>query len=161
MSTKKIEDRLKEKKIEDIINDKVVQASPSVSIREALELMQSRRSGYVVLTDQKKVVGIITEVDVAQKILGENVDTQRPVREFMTPDPAVLTRQDPVGSAIDLMAKMSIYHLPLVNESKELAGMLSVRTLIRFLAEYYPTEVYNLPPDPNQISVTPEGGLRF
>jgi len=158
MTSKKIEDLLKEKKIEQIVNEKVVQGPPTISIQEAVELMQSKKCGYVVLTDQKKVVGIITETDIAEKVLGEHLDVKTSVSKFMTHDPLVLTPQDPVGAAIDLMAKNTIYHLPLVDKDKKLAGMLSVRTLIRFLAEYYPTEVYNLPPDPGQVSTTPEGG---
>jgi CBS domain-containing protein len=55
------------------------------------------------------------------------------------------------------MAERGFYHIPLVL-NKQLTGILSVRTLIRFLAEFYPAEVYNLPPNPHQIMATPEGG---
>jgi len=158
MATKKIEELLKEKTIEQIVNEKVVEASSSVSVEEAIQAMKEKRSGYVVLTENEKVVGIFTEVDLVQKLLARGLDPKKPVRDFMTPDPEVLTPKSSCGEAIDLMAEHSIYHLPLVDESKKLVGMLSVRTLIRFLSEYYPTEIFNLPPDPNQVSLTPEGG---
>jgi len=44
-----------------------------------------------------------------------------------------------------------VYHVPLLDEQGNLANVLSVRTLIRFLAEFYPQEIYNLPPDSDQI----------
>jgi len=158
MNEKKIEELLKEKKIHEIINDKINQIHPDVSLKEAVRQMQTTRSRYVVLAENREVRGIFTEWDLVQKVLGKSVDYERPVREFMSPDPLVLSPGDAVGTAIDLMAKKKYYHVPLVDESGKLAGMLSVRTLVRFLAAYYPTEVYNLPPDPGQVSDSAEGG---
>ena len=71
---------------------------------------------------------------------------------------AVFKPSETVGTAMDLMGRHRFYHIPLVNDRQELVGVLSVRSLIRLLAEFYPDEVYNLPPDPNQIMPTPEGG---
>lgn len=158
MIEKKIEDLLKEKKISEIVNPRLVECAPEISVRETIGLMQSRRSGYAVLVADRQVFGIFTETDVVLKVMGKDIDLDLPVSEFMTLSPAVLTPNDSVGLAIDLMAKKGIYHLPLVDKNRYLVGILSVRTLIHFLAEFYPTEVYNFPPDPNQISFTAEGG---
>ena len=59
---------------------------------------------------------------------------------------------------IALMGEHRFYHIPLVDDRGELVNVISVRTLIRFLSEFYPTEVYNLPPRPDQVMRTPEGG---
>ncbi|HTL47942.1 MAG TPA: CBS domain-containing protein [Verrucomicrobiae bacterium] len=158
MTAKQVEELLKEKKIYQIINPRLVQASPSISIKSAVELMQQNKSGYVVIADKKKVVGLLTETEIVQKILGENINWDAPASEFMNPNPAVLNPKDPVGEAIDHMATHKSYHLPLVNEQQELVGVISVRTLIRFLASFYPQEVYNLPPKLDQIMTSQEGG---
>jgi CBS domain-containing protein len=157
-NTKKIEELLREKKISQIINDRVVQAPPTISLKEAIHQMQFYRSGYIILTEDAAVVGVFTETDVVRKILGTDVDLSRPVSDFMTSVVHALSPDASVGEAIDLMAKQGIYHLPLTDEKHGYKGMLSVRTLIRFLAAYYPTEIYNLPPDPQQISHSAEGG---
>ena len=156
--SKKIEDLLREKKIAQVINDRVVQAPPTISLKEAIQQMQFYRSGYVILTEDGIVIGIFTETDVVRKIFGQNVDLGRPVSEFMTKVLLSLSPQASIGEAIDLMAKNRVYHLPLTDENHRYMGMLSVRTLIRFLAAYYPTEIYNLPPDPQQVSHSAEGG---
>lgn len=158
MAPKSVEALLKEKKIYQIVNPRLVQASPDISVREAVELMQTERSGYVVLAEKKKVVGIFTETDVVRKVLGRAVDWNSPVRLFMTPDPVCLSPRDTVGKAIDVMGEKRFYHIPLLDENGELVNILSVRSLIRFLAEFYPVEIYNLPPDPHQVMNTPEGG---
>ncbi len=158
METKPVEVLLKEKKIYQIVNPKLVQAPPDFSLQEVVEVMQVSRSGYVVIANKKKVAGIFTENDLVMKVLDKKVDWKRPVSEFMTKNPPILMMSDSVGRAIDMMAETGLYHIPLVDEHKNLANVISVRTLIRFLAEFYPAEVFNLPPDPSQIMETPEGG---
>jgi CBS domain-containing protein len=158
LNPKDVEDLLEEKKIYQIINPRLVQAPSSISVKDAIDLMQNQRAGYIVIADNKKCVGIFTETDVIRKILEQDVDWNRPVREFMTPSPVTLRMEDSVGKAIETMGKYRFYHIPLVNEKGELVQVISVRTLIRFLAEFYPAEVLNLPPDPNQVMKTPEGG---
>lgn len=158
ISPKEVEDLLEEKKIYQIINPRLVQAPSTLSVQDAIDLMQKQRAGYIVIADSKKCVGIFTETDVIRRILDQNVDMKRPVRDFMTPAPITLRLEDSVGKAIEVMGKNRLYHIPLVNEKGELVQVISVRTLIRFLAEFYPAEVLNLPPDPNQVMKTPEGG---
>lgn len=157
-SVKEVEDLLKEKKIYQIINPRLVQAPPAISVKDAIQLMQDHRAGYIVISEKKKCVGIFTETDVIRKILEQDVDWNRPVRDFMTPAPVCLKPDDSVGEAIDAMGKNRFYHIPLVDERGDLAQVISVRTLIRFLAEFYAAEVLNLPPRPNQVMKTPEGG---
>jgi CBS domain-containing protein len=149
---------LKEKKISEIINTRMIQAPATITLGEALELMRRETSLYLMVVDGKKAVGIFTETDFVQKVLGRNISPERPVREFMTPTPLCLQPDVTVGEAIDLMAKNGFYHVPLVDGKQDLVGILSVRTVIRFLAEFYPSEVYNLPPDPHQVAQTAEGG---
>lgn len=158
METKPVEILLKEKKIYQIVNPRLVQAPPDISLQKAMELMQANKSGYVVIASKKKVAGIFTEADLVMKVLDKDMDWNRPVSDFMTKEPPILAMTDSVGRAIDIMAETRCYHIPLVDENKDLANVISVRTLIRFLAEFYPAEIFNLPPNPGQIMETQEGG---
>jgi CBS domain-containing protein len=160
MPSKPVDKLLKEKRISDVINPRLIQAPPDISVTRALDFMRENQSAYIVVAENKKVVGMFTETDVIQKVLEGEGDAgwKKPIRDFMTKNPVVLRPDDTVGRAIDLMAEHSFYHIPLVNERQELTGVLSVRTLVRFLAEFYPAEVYNLPPDPHQVMKTAEGG---
>lgn len=158
MPTKSVESVIRAKKIGEVINPKLVQSPPEVSVKDAIKLMQENRAGYIVVAKNKRVVGVFTETDVAQKILDQDVNWDDPISKYMIKDPLVLKPTDTIGTAIDLMGEHRFYHIPLVNDQGELVNVLSVRTLIRFLAEYYPQEVYNLPPHPDQIMETPEGG---
>lgn len=150
--------RLKDKRIGEVVNPRLIQAPPDIPVHRAIDLMRENKSAYIVVAENRRVVGMFTESDVTRKILGKNVDQKSPVRDFMTKDPIVLRQDDTVGRAVDLMAENDFYHIPLVNEKQELINVLSVRTLVRFLAEFYPGEVYNIPPNPHQVAPTAEGG---
>ena len=156
--TKSVEQALKAKKIEEITTPKLVQAPPNISVKEGIDLMQKNKAGYIVVAKNKKVVGIFTENDVIQKILDKDVDWNKPISDFMTTNPPLLKPTDVVGTAIDVMGEKKVYHIPLVDDKGDLVNVLSVRTLTRFLAEFYPTEIYNLPPRPDQVMPTQEGG---
>lgn len=158
MDQKSVEVVLKEKKIYEIINPALVRGASSLSLEEAVGEMKARTAGYIVIEENEKPVGMFTEVDMVRRVLGENVDWSAPITNFMTKDPFVLRPDDTVYRAIEMMGKHNFYHIPLVNERNKLVGVLSVRSLIRFLSEFYPTEVYNLPPHSNQVMDTPEGG---
>lgn len=158
MPSKSVQELLKEKKVYQVPKGKLLQASPDISVRKAIETMQNEKHGYIVFVKDKKVVGIFTETDVTRKVLGEKIDWDQPVSSLMKESPVVLKPKDSVGKAIALMGKHRVYHLPVVNDENELQEVLSVRALIRFLSEFYPTEVYNLPPDPDKIIETAEGG---
>ena len=158
MPAKSVEAVLKAKQIGQIVNPRLVQAPPETSVKDGVKLMQEGKAGYIVVAKNRKVVGVFTETDVAQKILGHDVNWEDPIEKYMTQNPAVLKPTDLVGTAIDLMGNHRFYHIPLVDDNGNLVNVLSVRTLIRFLAEFYPQEVYNLPPHPEQIMETQEGG---
>lgn len=154
-----IQQLVKSIKIGQIINPRLIQAPPEITVRTAIEIMQNNKSGYIVIADhQRKVAGIFTETDVLQKVFGKKDVWDKSVSQLMTKNPKVLSVRDTVGQAIEMMGKNHFYHIPLVDEHARLVNVISVRTLIRFLAEFYPTEIYNLPPKYDQIMETAEGG---
>lgn len=157
MSKRPISQLLKDTKIGDIVNARLVHGSPQMSVRETVRHMQDNRAGYIVLSEGGRAAGIFTETDLVQKVLERGIDWNDPVSKYMSV-PRVLHPDDSVGAAVDLMSETHFYHVPLVTDSGELTNVISVRTLIRFLAECYPVEVFNLPPNPNQVMKSPEGG---
>jgi CBS domain-containing protein len=48
-------------------------------------------------------------------------------------------------------------HLPVVNEVGRPVGVLSVKQIVHYLVEHFPTTIYNLPPDPTVIPQEREG----
>lgn len=157
-STRSVEDILKETKIYQILRPRLVMALPSVSLKEALDLMHAEKAGYVVIADvHSKVVGMFTEREVLMNVLKPGVSLSEPVSQYMRKDVHSLSKANTVGDALHAMNEFSIRHVPLVDEFGQVSGILSIRTIVTFLAELFPTEVFNIPPRP-QIHETVEGG---
>ncbi len=158
MATKKIEDILKETKIYQILRPKLVTATPTVTLRQAITQMQHEKAGYVVIADEHlKIHGLFTERDVLMKVLCAGVSLDEPVTQYMHAVPA-MSKKDSVWDALKAMHNHSIRHIPLVDELGKMNGVLSIRTIVTFMAELLPVEVFNLPPKPDQIHDTVEGG---
>lgn len=159
MPHKPIQEILKETKIHQILRPKLVMALPSTKLQDALDLMHAEKAGYIVIADaHSKVVGMFTEREVLMKVLQKGVSLSDPVEKYMRTDVHMLSKSDNLQAAIDAMDAFSIRHIPLVDEFGQVCGILSIRTIVTFLAELFPTEVFNLPPRADQIHETAEGG---
>jgi CBS domain-containing protein len=148
---------LKEEKIQNLRLRLPLLVSRKTLLREVLEKMREKKRGCVVVTDNKKIVGIFTERDAMTKVAEKGTSLETTIEQLMTPNPRVLRMEDTVAEAIRVMNEGKYRHIPLVNEAGEAQGVLGVRDIIRYLAEHFPYEVYNLPPDPHQVIRAPEG----
>lgn len=157
--TKPIEDVLKETKIYQILRPKLVLSTPTTTVQEALDLMRTEKSGYIVIADEHSVVkGMFTEREVLMNFLNKGGSLSDPVSKYMRTDIHTLTKSDTIGTALAAMNQYNIRHIPLLDEYGQVSGILSVRTIIRYLSELFPTEVFNLPPKADQIHRHAEGG---
>lgn len=156
---KKIEDLLREAKVGSLKRPATIEVSRDLLVEEAIKIMQRERSGYVVATDEnKKVVGIFTEKDLALYVFLKEPDFKVPILNYIKFPLRALTLNDSVGQAIDLMHTYEYRHVAIIDDNGGLVGVLSARSIIRFLAEHFPTEVLNLPPRSTQGMITREGG---
>ena len=159
MPAKTIEEILKDTKIHQILRPKLVMALPSLTLQEALDLMHHEKSGYLVVADEhSQLVGMFTEREVLMKVMTPGVSLSEPLEKYMRRDLHPLKKTDTVGDALTIMNQFSVRHVPLVDEFGQVNGILSVRTIVSFLAELFPTGVFNLPPKSDQIHSTIEGG---
>ena len=133
--------------------------TPTMTLKGALDLMRTERAGYLVIADEhSKLQGMFTEREVLMKVLGKKVPLSEPVSKYMRTDLHTLTKNDTIERALYLMSEFNIRHIPLLDEFGQVCGVLSVRTIVRFLSELFPEEVFNLPPKADQHHETAEGG---
>lgn len=122
-----------------------------VTARQAIETMAAAGSGCCLVTKPDGIVaGILTERDVLMRLLGKGIDPGRTkVDAVMTTDPEQLHVEDPVGYAMNKMAIGGYRHIPIVDSARKPVGVLSVRRIIRYLADFFPQDVINLPHSPD------------
>ncbi len=120
--------------------------SPAAPLAEAVRLMREHHVGCVLAVDDGRLAGILTERDLLLKL--EGADLSRPVRDLMTPQPAVLHPDDPVIYALHRMAVGGYRHVPLVDDAGTPVGILSVKDIVHYVVSFFVSDVLTLPPDP-------------
>ncbi|MFO1464357.1 MAG: CBS domain-containing protein [bacterium] len=151
------EEALKTEKIRNLSTREALTVPPAMPLGEVVRLMQGRKTGCAVIVEGKKVVGIFTERDALIRVLLANAAPETPIQQVMTSKPKVLDREDSIAVAVRLMHDGKYRHLPVVNRRREFLGLVSVRDIVFYLSENFPLEVFNLPPDPHQVSSSAEG----
>lgn len=137
--------------------DDYVAVSPYTPLSQAIEAMKDDEGGCVIISNDGRVAGIFTERDLLMKILGEQVDLESPISQWMQPVVETLSSEATIGDAVRLMNEKGFRNVPLVKKG-ELVGSISVFDIITYLAECYPKETMNLPPLPAQVMDTVDGG---
>jgi CBS domain-containing protein len=122
------------------------------SVKDAMQAMQRRHRGCVVITAdgamRSPLVGIFTERDILLKVIdcGRNPATL-PLSDVMTTDPESLALDAKLAWALNMMSVGGFRHLPVTDDRGWPAFMISVRDIVEFLVESFPSEILNLPPD--------------
>ena len=153
-----IESIISQTKIRHLDLTDIVTVEPTHSLRDTITIMQSQRSGCVLVTIGSDLVGIFTERDLVRKVVGnEEILLDQPIQKFMTIQPTVLSLDDSLLDAISLMNEGGYRHIPLVDSEKKLHCCLSVNNIVDYLSEQYPQELLSLPPRPEQNFTEPDG----
>jgi len=109
-----------------------VSASPDATVHELCEQMIKEAVGAVVILDGGKLVGIFSERDVVGRVVLPGLDAKTTrVSEVMTRKVSAAQAGMSVDNAMEVMHRGRFRHLPLVNETGQVVGMLSVRHLLR------------------------------
>jgi CBS domain-containing protein len=103
--------------------------------------------------------GVFTERDLMTRVDHRGHDWHgRTIGECMTAGPRCLDLDASLEDAIVLMQQGAFRNLPLVDASGRATGVLTVRDILRYIAENFPQEFVNLPPDPRHEATSRWGG---
>ncbi|WP_022910633.1 putative nucleotidyltransferase substrate binding domain-containing protein [Aestuariimicrobium kwangyangense] len=107
-----------------------VTASAELSIRRAAEVMTEQQVSALLVTDEERLVGIVTDRDLRTKVVAAGLDPGSPIRTIMTADPVTVSTQTRAFEAMLQMTNRRIHHLPVVHEGRAV-GMVSTGDLVR------------------------------
>lgn len=130
-------------------------------IREVVARMRERLTGVVLLTaggSPPSLAGIFTERDILMRVLGEAGALDRPASELMTPNPTAVIDSDPIARAVAIMNRDRVRHVAVRNADGKATGCVRHKDLIRYMVEHFAERLLNLPPEPDQVATSPEGG---
>lgn len=118
-------------KINEILNDVVVTTSPATSLLEAVSIMRSNKISCLIVVDENKHVGIITERDIVKTAFDKNSFTDLKVKSIMT-SPVLAAPYDlDVFEVYNQFVEHGIRHLALVDPDGLLKGVATQTDVIK------------------------------
>ena len=99
-------------------------------LRDVAKIMTENNVGSVIVIDNGKPIGIITERDIVRAI-GRNKDLNSKAEEIMTSSLITIKEDSPITGALSLMRSYNIRHLPVIDNEGNLKGIISIRDIAR------------------------------
>lgn len=107
----------------------------NLSVFDALKIMGEKNVGALVVIEDQKLKGIISERDYARKIiLKGRTSHDTNVREIMTEKVITVSSNDDLEQCMELMSKKDIRHLPVL-EAEIVIGMISIGDVVKAVIE--------------------------
>ena len=121
------------KKCSDVMTEDLVYCMPDDSTTKAAQLMKKEDVGPVLIVDDARVlVGIVTDRDLALKVVGEGRDPQTtPVKDVMSKKLITCRAEDDVEQAMNAMAQYQLRRIPVVADGMKLVGIISQADIAR------------------------------
>lgn len=122
------------KKVAHILKRKgsnVVSITPNVTVIDALKMMDEKNMGSMVVTENGKYIGIVTERDYARKVVLKGKSSSSTlVREIMSTGLPRITPDNSVDTCMQIMSENNLRYLP-VFENDELCGIISINDVVK------------------------------
>ena len=117
---------------------------PSTTVLDALEVMAERGVGALIVTDDRRIAGVISERDYARKVILQGRSSRdTTVSEIMTSDPTTVSPRETVDECMRLMTGLRVRHLPVV-EGGTLTGIVSMGDLVKWVISAQQEEIEHL-----------------
>ncbi|BCU69391.1 CBS domain-containing protein [Stygiolobus caldivivus] len=127
---------MSEEVVKEYMKSSVITVNKDTILYEVAKTMTEKNIGSVIVVENGKPVGIITERDVVRAIgKGKKLDTK--AEEFMTASLITIKEDSPITGALALMRQFNIRHLPVVNDKGELTGIISIRDIARAVDDMF------------------------
>jgi CBS domain-containing protein len=119
--------------VKEIMSHKLESVLPTASLREAAQKMRDLNLGSLPVSDDGKLIGMITDRDIACRGVADGFDpASTTVREIMSRDISFCFSDDSVTDAVRQMEERHIRRLAVLNRNKTVAGFLSVEDVAQY-----------------------------
>jgi CBS domain-containing protein len=127
-------------KLNDIFTRNVITAAPQDTLASVAASMQEHNVGTVVIVEDERPVGIVTDRDLAMALGAQGVSPRAQVQKVMTPHVLAIPEDTGIYAATTFMREGEVRRLPIVDKDDRLVGIVSLDDLLRVLVR----ELHNL-----------------
>ena len=123
-------------KVAEFMNRDLVQVTLDTNVRRCAEVMAAEKVSSALVTDKKKVLGIVTEKDLARKIVAKGLNADKIMaKDIMTTDVVTVSSNTSLYDAMVLLNKRKIKHLPVV-DNNSVVGIITAMEILRIQPSY-------------------------
>ncbi len=116
--------------VKDVMSKQLVRLAKDQPARAAAEQMKSEGIGSVIVEDDGRLFGLVTDRDLTVRVMAEGKDANKvSVGEVCSKELASLSPEDSVDNAVKLMAKKGIRRIPVADDSGRAVGIVSLGDL--------------------------------
>jgi CBS domain-containing protein len=113
-------------KVSDVMTRQVELTSPEATIRDAARRMAEIDGGVMPVSENDRLVGMITDRDIAIRAVAQGKGPDAKVREVMTQEVKYCYEDDDVDNVVKNMAEIKVHRLPVMSRDKRLVGIVSL-----------------------------------
>jgi CBS domain-containing protein len=118
-------------KVSEVMTRDVQTVRPEQPVQQAASFMLSADAGSIPVTDGDRLIGMITDRDIAVRGIAKGYGPDTPVRELMTNDVICARADDDVEEIASRMSEAQVRRLPVIDEQERLCGIVSLGDLSR------------------------------
>lgn len=153
-----IEQELHGEKVTHLDLSGYTQVETGTSIYKTIQKMREEGNNCAFVTDDNRLIGIFTDRDVMREVVDRPDIWDHSIDEVMTHNPKTVRANQLAGDALKMMDSLHFRNAPVLDDEGSIVGNLTHFAVIHYLADLFPEEVYNLPPEPDQYGEDRHGG---
>ncbi|HEV8407390.1 MAG TPA: CBS domain-containing protein [Sphingomicrobium sp.] len=138
-------------KVSEVMTRDVQTVRPDQPVKDAASFMVSADAGSIPVIDGERLIGMITDRDIAVRGVAKGYGPDTPVRELMTDEIICVRDDDDVDDIATKMSEAQVRRLPVIDDEERLCGIVSLGDLSRNAGEDTAAEALE--------GVTERGGL--
>ncbi|MCB9965138.1 MAG: CBS domain-containing protein [Rhodospirillales bacterium] len=120
-------------KISDVMTPNCQWISPETSLQEAAMKMRDMDYGFMPVGENDRMIGMITDRDIAIRAVADNMSPSMQVRDIMTPKTYYCYDDMDAAAVCNNMSEIKVRRLPVVNRDKRLVGIVSMGDLAQYV----------------------------
>jgi CBS domain-containing protein len=113
-------------KVRDAMTRDVCLATPDQTIRDAAKIMADIDAGALPVAQSDRLVGVITDRDIAVRAVAQGRSSDTQVREVMSPEVLYCYDDEDLDDVLRNMGAVKVRRLPVLNRDKRLVGIVSL-----------------------------------
>jgi CBS domain-containing protein len=116
-------------KVQDVMTRNVDVARPEQPVDEIARRMARGGFGFMPVVEGRKLIGAITDRDLAVRVLAAGLDASTPVGEVLTREVSFVRPDEDIGDALAKLGDEQLHRLPVLDDMDELVGVVTLGDL--------------------------------